>query len=182
MEIRRIEDYYDKIKEKYPDLEVWEIEKILKHGFQSLYTLNKNGADVCIRDKSSFLIYFGRLFFNKDSWFRYSYLKNKIKLRINYLHKKPVWDGNYYFSLSEEEYEEWIPKKSGRYKQKIEFPELHLFKIQEEAKLLFRNKYLFKLTGEEDQGLAITKKNYSTRNIELIAIREKNGKYKEING
>ena len=34
MKIKYIEDYYDKIKERFPDLEMWEIEKILKHGFQ----------------------------------------------------------------------------------------------------------------------------------------------------
>ena len=182
MEIKRVEDYYDKIKEKYPDLETWEIEKILKHGFQSLYTLNNSGADVMIKSSTGFLMYFGKIFTNKNLWMRYSFLKHKIKLRINYLHKKPVWDGNYYFGLTEEDYDELIPKKRGRYKRKITFLELKAYKIREEACLYYKVKYLFKLTGEQDHGLTFKEKNYSTRNIELVAIREKNGKFKDING
>ena len=32
MKLRYIEDYYEKVHERFPDLEMWEIEKILKHG------------------------------------------------------------------------------------------------------------------------------------------------------
>ena len=182
MEIKKVEDYYDKVKEKFPDLEMWEIEKILKHGFQSLFTLNNNGGDVIIRSSRGFLMYFGRLFNNKEKWMKYRILKWRIKLRMNYFNSKPIWDGNYYFGLTEEEYDSFIPKKKGRYKNKITFPELKAYKIKEEAVLIQRNKYLFRLTGEKDRGVAFKEKDYSTRNIELIAIKDKNGKMQETNG
>lgn len=177
MKVRHVEDYYDKIKEKFPHLEMWEIEKILYHGFQSLFTLNSFGADVCIRS-DNFTMYFGKLFNKKDLWWKYYYIKWKIKLRINYLSKKLVWDGNYYFGLTNDEYNTLIPKKSGRYKNKITFPTMRAFKIKEEAYLNPTIKYLFRLTGEKDKGLTFYEKNYSTRNIELIAVRDKDNKMK----
>jgi hypothetical protein len=65
MQLRYIEDYYDKVKERFPDLEMWEIDKILKHGMQSFFTLNANGADVIIKSAhNSFVMYFGKLFNN----------------------------------------------------------------------------------------------------------------------
>ena len=182
MDIKRVEDYYDKVKEKFPDLETWEIEKILKHGFQSLFVLNNNGGDVMIRSSRGFIMYFGNLFADKEKWWKYRMLKWKIKLRMNYFNSKVVWDGNYYFGLTEEEYEKLIPKKKGRYKNKITFPEIKAYKIKEEACLPYQMKYLFKLTDEKDRGISFKEENYSTRNIELIAIKDKNGKMQETNG
>ena len=106
----------------------------------------------------------------------------RAKLRINYYAKKPIWDGNYYFGLTEEQYNSIIPPKKGRYKNKITFPTMKAYKIKEEASVFYANKYIYKLTGEEDRGISFTEENYSTRNIELIAIRNKNGKIEEING
>lgn len=182
MEIKYVEDYYSKIKERYPDLEEWEIEKILKHGFQSLFSLNNTGADVLIKSSGSFLMYFGKLFNSKEIWWQYRVLKYRIKYRIKYYHSKVSWDGNYYFGLTEEEYKTLLPKKKGRYKYKITFPVMKAYKIKDEAGLLFKNKYLFKLNGEKDRGISFTEENYSTRNIELIAIRNTQGKWEETNG
>lgn len=177
MQLRYIEDYYDKIKDRFPDLEYWEIEKILKHGMQSLYSLNAHGADTIIKSSiNGFVMYFGKLFNNLDLRGRYYNIKWKIKLRIKYLHTRPIWDGYYYFGLSEEDYQKYIPKKKGRLKNKITFDEIIAYKIKEEAFLIKPAKYFFRLKETEDTGLTFNKKNYSTRNIDLIAIRDSTGK------
>lgn len=63
MKLKRIEDYYDQILEHFPDLERDDMEKILKHGFQSFYMLNSRGADVCIKSpKRRMVMYFGKMF------------------------------------------------------------------------------------------------------------------------
>jgi hypothetical protein len=72
---------------------------------------------------------------------------------MNYYNSKPIWDGNYYFTLTDDEYNSIMPKKKGRYKNKITFPEMKAYKIKEEACLPYRSKYLFKLTGEKDRGI-----------------------------
>lgn len=49
MKIKRIEDYYDEVQNRFPDLTRQEIDKILKHGMRSFFTLNARGADVLIK-------------------------------------------------------------------------------------------------------------------------------------
>ena len=118
MQLRYIEDYYEKVHERFPDLEMWEIEKILKHGMQTFSILNSRGADIIIKSAhNSFTMYFGKLFNNKEIRYKYANLKWRIKYRLKYwLHNK-VWDGNYYFVLTQEEYDKYIPKKKGRKKK-----------------------------------------------------------------
>lgn len=177
MQIKYIEDYYDKVKERYPDLEMWEIKKILDHGMRSFFTLNAKGADVIIKSShNSFIMYFGKLFFDKLTTWRYYTIKWRIKLRIKYLHKQPKWDGYYYFGLTEEDFKHYISPKKGRIKQKIAFDEICAYKIKEEA-FLFRNaKYFFRLKEKDDEGLVFKRQNYLTRNIDLIAVRDNKGK------
>lgn len=180
MKITHAEDYYDKIKERFPDLEMWEIDKIIKHGMQSFFTLNSYGADVMIKD-NSFSLYFGKMYSNSYLMKKYYTIKTRIKLRMKYLHKKPIWNGYYYFGLTEEDYQKYIPKKKGRIKNKITFDKLTAWKIEEEAYLYWPAKYFFRLKIDKESGLTFYKENYSTRNIELIAIRDNLGKIQYIN-
>lgn len=76
MQLKYIDDYYDKIHERFPDLEMWEIQKILEHGFRSFFTLNSKGADVIIKSPhNAFIMYFGKLFNRKELSTRYFFLK-----------------------------------------------------------------------------------------------------------
>lgn len=181
MQLKYIEDYYDKIQERFPDLEMWEIKKILEHGFRSFFTLNSKGADVIIKSPhNAFTMYFGKLFNRKELATKYFFLKWKIKLRIKYLHAKPIYNGYYYFGLSEEDYKKYIPNKSGRIKKKIVFDTLWCFKIKEEAFLDYKSKYFFKI--KLDEGKLVKKlENYSTRDIEMIAKRDSKNKIQYIN-
>ena len=83
MELKQLQDYYDQVKERFPDLEMWEIDKILKHGMRSFYMVNVYGADVLLKHKS-FTMYFGKLFRNNLIFYKYWRLKHKIKLRIKW--------------------------------------------------------------------------------------------------
>ena len=179
MKIKYIEDYYDKIKERFPDLEMWEIEKILKHGFQSFAQVQFRGADVLIKGTSSFSMYFGKLFHYKEVFMKYADLKRRIKIRLKYARLNPVWDGNYYFGLTEEEYKKYIPDKKGR--KLCTFDNILIYKIKEEALLPKRQKYFFRLRGEEESKVCVRKENFSTRNISLIAVRNSDGKIEFVN-
>lgn len=177
MQLRYIEDYYDKVKERFPDLEMWEIEKILKHGMQSFFMLNAKGADVIIKSAhNSFVMYFGKLFNNNTVAWKYYTIKWRIKLRLKYLLKKPIWDGYYYFGLTEEDYNKYIPKKKGRYKKKIIFDNIYAYKIKEEAFLFHKAKYFFRLKVDTDEGFTFKRETYATRNLDLIAKRDNTGK------
>ena len=181
MKIKYIEDYYDQVKEKFPDLETWEIDQILKHGMRSIYQLCSQGADVRLRSrKYRMVMYFGKLFVNPVIRNKYNIIKWRIKLRIKYFFKKPIWDGYYYFGLTEEQYNKYIPKKKGRIKKKIVFDEIYAYKIKEESLLFKQCKYFFKLKMPEEVGLVFYEKNFATRNIEMFAKRDKEGKIQYI--
>ena len=78
--------------------------------------------------------------------------------------------------MTEEDYNKYIPKKKGRIKKKITFEKMQAYKIKEETFLYKYGKYFFRMKVEEDKGLIFVEHDYSTRNIELIAIRDKDGK------
>lgn len=182
MQLKYIEDYYAQVKERFPDLEDWEIDRILKHGMRSFFTLNAKGADVLIRSAhNAFTMFFGKLFSTKEKSVNYYYLKWRIKLRIKYSHATKVWDGNYYFGLTEEEYKKYIPQKKGRIKNKIVFNDILAYKIKEEAFLNTHDVYFYKLSVPEEKGYVIPLDNYETRNITLIAKRDNEGKVRYIN-
>ena len=179
--LKYIEDYYDKVHERFPDLEMWEIEKILKHGMQSFFTLTGRGADLFIKSpKNNFFMYCGKAFNSDTLFYRYQAVKLRIKYRLKYSFKKPLWDGNYYLGLTEEEYNKYMPKKSGRYKYKVTFDKVKLYKIKEENYIQPSNKYFFAIKFDEEAGWTKELENFSTRNITLYAKRNKEGKIEEI--
>lgn len=76
MKVKHVQDYYPQIKERFPDLENWEIDKILKHGMRSLFMVTTYGADVLLNSpKLGFTMYFGKLFNKKDLQRKYANLK-----------------------------------------------------------------------------------------------------------
>ena len=92
-----------------------------------------------------------------------------------------MWDGYYYFGLSEEDYHKYIPNKKGRIKNKILFKDLYLCKIKEESFLYTSCKYFFRVKLEKEGTMTIHLKDFSTRNIDLIAKRDNKGKIHYIN-
>lgn len=172
MELKQLQDYYDQVKERFPDLEMWEIDKILKHGMRSFYMVNVYGADVLLKHKS-FTMYFGKLFRNNLIFYKYWRLKHKIKLRIKWKRDKRRWDGYYYFGLTEEDYQSYFKNKKGRIKKKVNIQKLYGYKIPEECFLDQKFKYFFKFK-HEDVGFTLYYDEYLTRNVEYIGYRDKN--------
>ena len=172
MELKQIQDYYDQVKEQFPDLEMWEIDKILKHGMRSFYMVNVYGADVLLKHKN-FTMYFGKLFRNNLIFYKYWRLKHKIKLRIKWKRDKRQWDGYYYFGLTEENYQSYFKNKKGRIKKKINIQKLYGYKIPEECFLDQKLKYFFKFK-HEDVGFTLYYEEYLIRNIEYVGYKDKN--------
>lgn len=70
MNIRTVEYYYDKVQEKFPDVERWEIDKILKYGMRSFYTHNLYGGDVLLKSPY-FTLYSGKMFGSNLVFYHY---------------------------------------------------------------------------------------------------------------
>lgn len=170
---KTINDYYDLIQAKYPDMSRLDIKRILNFSWKSLYLHNSYGGDVCINDKDIWC-YIG--FLKKDSikHFLYYIKKLTVKIRVLYKRKKIPWDGYYYFALSQQQYDKFIGTKNkrGRPKKKFTFENILLYQILDECKIQERNKqYIFRIPYISKIKLRFFVPKLTTDKAELIITR-----------
>lgn len=168
MDIVYPERYYDKMKEKFPELSDTQIDKIVTYGVRSLFMMTKYGADIKVQ-QGRFFAYFGQIIQNSEFYVKYRTLKLTIKTRLLYSQKKKPYNGKYYFILPEEKYKELKNKKKGK---SLPFDQVCICKIQKEAEL-GKGSYLYEIDYPEDIGY---KKKIPAQNINyrLIAKRDPN--------
>lgn len=150
MDIIHIEKYYDKIKERYPELSEKQIERIVNRGLRAFFMVNDKGGDVLLKSPA-FTAYTGKMFIFNEARYKYWYYKKKIKLRFIYRWKKTQYSGYSYFGLNEHDYKLYKNKigKSGRRRKKIKFENIRLYKIPDECFLNRGLKYFFKVEIDE---------------------------------
>ena len=182
MEIVGVEKYYDKIKERFPELTKKQIERIVKFGLRSYYNHNLYGGDVLNKSRY-FTMYTGKLFSDNLLFYQYRLIKNKIKLRIKYKRSKTKYDGFYYFGLTEEEFVNYKKqfKKTGRRRKKVIFDNIYAYKIKEECFANHKYKHFFKLAYPADVGFVLKLYDYTTRNFEYIFKRNKDNTIQPVN-
>ena len=174
MQLKTISDYYEQVHEKFPELDIQDIKKILNFGWKSLYLHNSYGGDTIIKDPE-FWCYIGRL--TNDSFKHFDYYAKKLALKIRILYKrnKIQWDGNYYFALTDSQYENYLSQqnKKGRKRKYFTFNKVFLYKILDECSIQnCSSKYIFKLPLKIDLGYKYYKPELKTSDAELIIVRE----------
>lgn len=174
MQVKTIKDYYDIIQEKFPQVDMADIKRILQFGWKSVYLHNSYGGDVSIRD-GNLWCYMG--FLPKDSikYFNKYVKKLCLKIRVLYKRRKIPWDGYYYFALTTPQYEKYQAQKhkKGRPKKYFNFENLVLYKILDECKVReHSNRYIFRIPYLSDIGLTFYLKEARLENPELIIERE----------
>ena len=130
MEIRRVEDYIDKVAEKYDKIPKDVLKKVIDFGLKAYFRVNSMGGDVLLKSPY-FTAYTGK-FFHPDRAYdfgKYRKTKMMIKNRIQYVRKKK-YDGYYYFGMTEKMYEKYKDYfKTGRRHEKVRFEKLYLYKL-----------------------------------------------------
>lgn len=172
MELVTCDKYYDKIKERFPELSYKVIDKIVKRGLRSYYMLNLYGGDVIFQNHN-YTMYTGKLFKDDLVFYKYWQIKWKIKYRIKYRWSKTKYDGYYYFGLTDGEYQKYLAqfKPGGRRREKVKFDKLYLYKILDEALLRHEFKHYFRIKYPEDCGFTMYVENYTARDFEYILKR-----------
>ena len=187
MQLAYPEKYYEKVKERFPELTYREIDTIVKFGLRSLFINCGYGGDILLK-APYFTMYIGKIFKDKLKFVKYKILKQSIKLRIKYKRAKTQWDGYYYFGLTEDEFQEYLNnfriygqgnKSKGARRRKITFPKIKCYKILEECKIHPIYKHIFKLKYPEDVGFTFWKENYATYNAQYI-LRKKDYEWEEV--
>lgn len=177
MATKHIHDYWDRVHEKFPDLCQKDFERIMSAAFRSLYRFIATGADVLLSSRG-FKLFIGVLLMDKKLYWDYYNVKRATKLRIKYFCSRKPYNGYYYFGVSEEDYKKYKLNKKGR--KSVVFPEITLFKIQEEAYLNLNHKYFYKVSIQEDPAFKLKKENYKATGFALIATRGADLKIKPV--
>lgn len=142
-----IDNYLDKLQEKFPDFSRRDLRHIIQHGWKQVFLVETFGADVTINHRD-FKMYIGDL---KGSALKhFSYYINKLlkKLRILYKRKRIPWDGYYYFALSESRYQQYMAqkKKRGRPRKHFDYGLVKMYLIKGECELEEHSyPYIFRL-------------------------------------
>ena len=169
-----VKDYYEYIKEQFPEVTLKDIKRILNYGFKQLYLLNSFGGDLIIKD-NDFWCYIGTLRNNSLKHFHYYKNKLTVRLRVMYKRKQIQWDGYYYFALTESQYQNYLSQmnKKGRKKKNFNFGTVKLFKIFNECEIQEYNKqYIFRIPQFVDFGYTIWKNDLTSDKAELILTRD----------
>ena len=105
MKFTNVDDYIDKVAEKYDKIPKDIIRKVIEFGFRSYYRINLMGGDVLLKSPY-FTAYTGKLYNPKLRYHfgKYRKIKKRIKYRIQYARKRTKYSGFYYFGMNEEQY------------------------------------------------------------------------------
>lgn len=172
--IKDINDYLPKLQEKYPKISLTELKKILEYGFNNYFYLTNKGADIQIGSRV-YTAFCGKMFLDDYKRVLYNNAKRRIKLRLQYRYADEIYDGKYYFGLSEAEYDFFKSQIKSKRRSKIAFYNLKLHKIKEECYLDKSKVYFFELHYPVDVGWCFILDEIKTRNFKYFAKRNDKG-------
>ena len=146
----------------------------MQFGLKSFLLHNNYGGDVLLNSPTMWL-YCGKLMKDSVKYFEYYRRKMIIKIRINHKRLNIPWDGYYYFSLTENQYNQYLKQKNskGRPKKHFHFGNTVLYRYFDECNL--RNSgavAIFKITFNLDLGFSLYKSDFKTDKAELVMLRQ----------
>ena len=112
MDIVYPDKYFDKIKEKFPELSETQVKDIVYYGIRALYMMTHYGVDIkCQQGK--FFVYFGELIRSEKFYESYRKVRLTAKYRVLYRRMKQPFSGKYYAMLSKDMHDKMPKKKKG---------------------------------------------------------------------
>lgn len=174
MQIKSIKDYYEIMKQRFPEVDPKDIERIMNFGWKSLYLCNSYGGDTIVQDDNVWM-YTGYLRNNSLEHFKYYIKKLAKKVRILSKRRKIPWDGYYYFALSEEQYQNYLSQKNkrGRPKKKFNYGNCFLYQLQKECEIKEANcRYIFRVPMISTTGYRNYIQDFISDKAELILVRD----------
>ena len=173
MELKKVQDYYEKLFKLYPDIPKKDIKRIMQFGLKSFLLHNNYGGDVLLQNPTLWM-YCGKLMKDSIKYFEYYKRKMIIKIRIQHKRLEIPWDGYYYFGMYEQPYSKYLNQKKsrGRPKKYLSYGDIVLYKYYDECNL--RNSgavAIFKVPYPDDFGLSMYKSDYITDKAELVCKR-----------
>lgn len=167
---RTYHDFVPQLQKEYPWLKRSDITKILRFGFFNLDKMIRGDMDFYTSDQNGFMIYIGNIINNKYKLL--CYYKRKLQKRIRYLYTKRnvIWDGYYYFGVTENQYVDILKQNPKLIKSKpIIFKKIKLFQIFDECKMANRNhQHFFRIPYITNLGFDFKLSYLKTKDAEVI--------------
>ena len=177
-----INDYLEKIHEKFPYLQMSDITTIVNYGWRMLYLANLAGCDtLLVSQKYKYWMYIGQLC--KDPIKHFQYYKRQLcrKIRFLYRRNKQFWDGYYYCFLTAEEYQDFIKPKKGRKKHKYQFTNKISYKSLDVCNLRFNIPgCIIRFKTLTDMGFQFYKEELICQDPEIVLVRDKTYTFEDI--
>lgn len=169
MKITNVNDYVDKVHEKFPELSEEEIKRILVYGWKMVIQYVSANNDVSILTPN-FFFFIGNIPLKALSAFKL--YCNKLANRIRYMFKRTnsKWDGYYYFARGESQYIDYL--QQSRKKLKV-FKNVRLYKLLDEVKVKCHSSpYIFRLNESKTGWMSKYYDEIKTDKAELIIVRD----------
>lgn len=169
MKITNVNDYVDKVHEEFPELTKEEVKRILVYGWKQIIQCVSAGNDVSILTPKCFF-FIGKI--PKNALQTFKHYCHKLSKRIAYMFGKSnaKWDGYYYFTRSERQYQEYLKQNKRKYKV---FKDVFLFKLYEELRVKeHANPYIFRLKEDKTDRMHKYYPIIKTDKAELVSIRD----------
>lgn len=169
MKITNINDYVEQVHKKFPELTESEVKRILVYGWKMILQYKSQGNDISIINRD-FFFFIGNIPKNTLELFKtYCF---KLSRKIQWMFKKThsTWDGYYYFTRSENQYQEYLKQSKKTYKV---FKDVFLFKLLDECKVSDSfAPYIFRLSENKSRSMRKYYPEIKTKNAELIIQRD----------
>ena len=148
MKFTTIDDYLDKVAERYSAIPKESLKKVIEYGLRSYYHINNMGGDVLLKSRY-FTAYSGKFFPPEKIYNFYIYrrLKMAVKYRMLYSRKGKKYDGYYYIGINNDLYQ--------TYKKSNVLANVYDYKLLEELVLTFPNSKIFRIKMDEKKSFKI---------------------------
>lgn len=171
MKYTNIDDYIERVAEKYDKIPKDVIKKVIEYGFRSYYRINLMGGDVLLKSPY-FTAYTGK-HFRPDMGYefgKYRGIKKRIKYRIQYARKQTKYSGYYYFGMTEDQYKAYKEYfgKTGRRNEKVRFENITLYKILNEILDMQYYDRFFRVEIPDEGGYRMKIDVLETKNFDYI--------------
>ena len=163
-----IKDFVHEVHEKFRDLTLAEIKRLLLHGFRRMHSAIKFGCAISIISKRyNCLAYIGSLTLTPDKQIKEYSIRRDRKLRKIAGWRKDPFDGYYYIGLNTSWLEKWVEdNKTSR--SITTFHNIIPRKLKEELYYKDKHVYIFRFKRKTFKGYAYWADELKIRDLEYL--------------
>lgn len=167
--VKLLEDYIDRIQEKFPEFTKEELKNILKFGLLRYTDAMKHGADVILLNNKEdvYTARCGKVAPNALAHYKMFISKWRMKVRRLFKYRKLKWDGYYYIGLTENQHKS-VKKRGNKYV----FENIYMVKLLDELHHIKHIKHIWRVPWPTDCGWKFFKEKLRTEHAVYLGENE----------